>query len=78
MDAAVYKKAGSFICRLNLLRLPFDSFGAWKISSQHGDENGDVALHGKPTKVILNLLQNSIKRILRCLEVVEQDQTGLC
>ena len=47
-------------------------------ATPHGEENFDVAQHGYPTKVIFNLLLGSIKCIVRCLEVVHQDQTGLC
>ena len=46
INATVNKKTCSFVSKLDVLRLPFDSLVARRIPSPHGDENRDVAQHG--------------------------------
>ena len=69
-------KAGCFIGRPNVLRLPFDAslFGG-RVSSPHGDKNRYAAQQNWPTRDILDLLLRSIKRVSK---FIEHDQTGLC
>ena len=46
IDAMVDTKESTFVSRLDLFRLPFDSLGAWRMSSPHGDKNCNVFQHG--------------------------------
>ena len=74
-DAIEDTKAGCFIGRPDVLRLPFDASFGWRVSSLHGDKNRYAAQQDWPTKDILVLLLRSIKRVSK---FIEHDQTGLC
>ena len=67
-------KAGCFICRFDILRLPFDGPVAWRASSAHRDEDCDMAQLGQSTK---NVAGPFLISIPGRLEVVDHDEAGM-